>query len=156
MVEKKYKFKAKIEPAGMGGTFVFFPYDTDKEFGTKGKVPVKAKFGGIDYTGSLVKYGFPEHMLHVPKAIREELGKQAGDTLDVLVWKDGDVRTLETPADLERMMKRAGLRGFFDSLSYTHRKEYCRWISEAKKEETRATRLAKAETMMKAKVKTPG
>lgn len=45
MAEKRYRFKAKIEPANMGGTFVFFPYDVEREFGTKGKVPVKAKFG---------------------------------------------------------------------------------------------------------------
>jgi uncharacterized protein YdeI (YjbR/CyaY-like superfamily) len=40
-------------------------------------------------------------------------------------------------------------------LSFTHRKEYCRWISEAKKEETKARRLEKAIEMMKKNVKTP-
>ncbi len=156
MAAKKYRFKAKIEPARMGGTFVFFPYDTEAEFGTRGKVPVKATFDGVGYTGSLIKYGHPQHMLHVPKAIREKLSKKTGDVLDVTVWKDDEERTLEVPAELERMMKREGLREFFDSLSYTHRKEYCRWIAEAKKEETRAKRLEKAVVMMKTKVKTPG
>jgi Domain of unknown function (DUF1905)/Bacteriocin-protection, YdeI or OmpD-Associated len=156
MAQKRYKFKAKIEPANMGGTFVLFPYDTEKEFGTKGKVPVKATFDGITYTGSLIKYGHPQHILPLMKAIREELGKGVGDTLDVAVWKDEAERMLEVPEELARMMKRAGLREFFDSLSYTHRKEYCRWIAEAKKKETRARRLEKAEAMMKAGVKTPG
>jgi hypothetical protein len=36
---KKYKFTAKIEPAGGGGAYILFPYDTEKEFGTKGRVP---------------------------------------------------------------------------------------------------------------------
>jgi bifunctional DNA-binding transcriptional regulator/antitoxin component of YhaV-PrlF toxin-antitoxin module len=153
---KKYKFKAKIEPAGMGGSFVLFPYDTEKEFGTKGKVPVKATFDGIAYTGSLIKYGYPQHSLHVPKAIREEAGKGPGDVLDVVVWKDDEKRVLEVPVALAQMMKKEGLLAFFESLSYTHRKEYCRWISEAKKEDTRAKRLDKAVVMMKAKVKTPG
>lgn len=156
MAEKKYKFKAEIKPAGMGGTFVLFPYEAEKEFGTKGKVPVKATFDGISYTGSLTKYGFPQHTLHVPKAIREELGKSAGDSVDVQVWNDGEERVLEAPPELAAVMKKEGVRGFFDSLSYTHRKEYCRWISEAKKEETRARRLEKAVEMMRAKVKTPG
>jgi bifunctional DNA-binding transcriptional regulator/antitoxin component of YhaV-PrlF toxin-antitoxin module len=153
---KKYKFRAKIEPAGMGGTYVLFPYDTEKEFGTKGKVPVKATFDGIAYTGSLTKYGNPQHMLHVPKAIREEMGKGVGDVLDVVVWKDDEERTLEVPPALAQVMKKERLLGFFESLSYTHRKEYCRWISEAKKEETRAKRLEKAVVMMRGKVKTPG
>jgi uncharacterized protein YdeI (YjbR/CyaY-like superfamily) len=32
---------------------------------------------------------------------------------------------------------------FFDQLSFTHRKEWVRWIEESKKPETRATRLGK-------------
>ena len=32
-------------------------------------------------------------------------------------------------------------RATFDGLSFTHRKEWVRWIEEAKKAETRATRL---------------
>jgi bifunctional DNA-binding transcriptional regulator/antitoxin component of YhaV-PrlF toxin-antitoxin module len=156
VTEKKYKFKATIEPAGMGGTYVLFPYDTEKEFGTKGKVPVKATFNGIAYTGSLIKYGAPQHMLHVPKAIREEMGKGVGDVVDIVVWKDKEERVLEVPEALAEVMKKEGLLAFFDSLSFTHRKEYCRWISEAKQEETRAKRLHKAVVMMRAKVKTPG
>ena len=156
MANRKYRFKAKIEPAGMGGTFVFFPYDTEKEFGTKGKVPVKATYDGVAYTGSLIKCGLAYHALHVPKATREELDKGVGDAVDVVVWKDEEVRTLEVPATFAQLMKKEGLLPFFESLSYTHRKEYCRWISEAKKEETRAKRLEKAVEMLKAKVKTPG
>jgi Bacteriocin-protection, YdeI or OmpD-Associated len=33
-------------------------------------------------------------------------------------------------------------RANFDGMSYSHRKEWVRWIDEAKKAETRATRLA--------------
>jgi uncharacterized protein YdeI (YjbR/CyaY-like superfamily) len=51
---------------------------------------------------------------------------------------------------------RHGLRGFFDSLSFTNRKEYCRWITEAKKQETRAARLAKSIDMMHRGIRTPG
>jgi hypothetical protein len=35
-------------------------------------------------------------------------------------------------------MKKHDVGDFFDSLSFTNRKEYCRWITEAKKEQTRA------------------
>jgi len=106
MANRKYRFKAKIEPAGMGGTFVFFPYDTEKEFGTKGKVPVKATYDGVAYTGSLIKCGLAYHALHVPKATREELDKGVGDAVDVVVWKDEEVRTLEVPATFAQLMKK--------------------------------------------------
>jgi len=153
---KKYKFKAKIEAGDGGGAYVLFPYDTGKEFATHGKVPVRATFDRVPYTGSLIKYGHPLHMLGVPKAIREQIGKGPGDTLEVVVWKDEEVRTVEVPAQFENLMKNEGLLPVFKRLSYTHRKEYCNWISEAKKQETRLKRLEKAIAMLKNGVSTPG
>jgi hypothetical protein len=153
---KKYKFKAKIEASDGGGAYVLFPHDTEKEFGTKGKVPVKATFNGVPYTGSLIKYGHPQHVLGVPKAIREQTGKGPGDAIEVVVWRDEQVRTLEVPAQFEALMNKEGLLPFFEKLSYTHRKEYCRWISEANKEETRLKRLGKAIEMLQKGVRTPG
>ncbi len=153
---KKYRFTAKIQAGDGGGAGVLFPFDVEKEFGTRGKVPVKAAFDGIAYTGSLIKYGAPQHMLPMLKAIREQIGKGPGDPVEVVLWRDDEVRTLDVPEDLAALMKKEGLLPFFDSLSYTHRKEYCRWISEAKKQETRAKRLEKSVEMMRNKVKTPG
>ena len=153
---KKYKFKAKIEAGDGGGAYVLFPYDIEKEFATKGKVSVKATFDGVPYRGSLIKYGNPLHMLGMLKAIREQIGKGPGDTIAVVVWKDEEVRTVEVPAQFENLVKKEGLLPVFEKLSYTHRKEYCRWIAEAKKQETRLKRLEKAIEMLKKGVRTPG
>jgi len=84
---KKYKFKAKIESGDVGGAYVLFPYDIEKEFATKGKVPVKATLNGVQYSVSLIKYGNPLHMLGVPKSIREQIGKGPGDMIEVVVWR---------------------------------------------------------------------
>jgi Bacteriocin-protection, YdeI or OmpD-Associated/Domain of unknown function (DUF1905) len=153
---KKYKFKAKIEAGDGGGAFVLFPYDTVKEFAAKGRVPVKASFNGVPYAGSLIKYGSPLHMLPMLKSIREQTGKGPGDTIDVVVWKDEEVRTVEVPPQFEKLLKKEALLPFFEALSYTHRKEYCRWITEAKREETQSKRLEKAVEMLKKRIKTPG
>jgi hypothetical protein len=155
---KKYKFKAVIESAkvGSGGACIYFPYDVEKEFGTRGRVPVKATFDGAPYTGSLVKYGAPQHMLGILKDIREQIGKGPGDTVDIVLWKDEEERTVEVPAAFKKALKSEGLLAGFEKLSYTHRKEYCRWIEEAKKEETRQNRVAKALAMLRKGVKTPG
>jgi hypothetical protein len=110
----------------------------------------------VPYRGSLVKYGHPQHMLGLLKAIREQIGKGPGDPVDVEIWKDEEPRTLEAPADFKKAMKAAGVLPAFEKLSYTHRKEYCRWITEAKKEETRLRRLTKAVDMLKNGVRTPG
>lgn len=155
---KKYSFTATIQatPVSSGGAFVLFPYDMEKEFGTRGRVAVHATFDGIPYTGSLTQCGGPHHMLGILKSIREQLGKKIGDPVTVEIWKDETVRTVELPADFAALLKKEKLRDTFDTLSYTHRKEYARWISEAKKEDTRARRLAKSVEMLRAGIKTPG
>ena len=153
---KKYKFKAKFEAGDGGGAYVLFPYDVKKEFATKGKVPVKAPFDGVPYTGSLIRYGHPLHMLGLLKSIRAQIGKGSGDTIEVVLWKDDDVRVVAVPAQFENLMKKEGVLSIFENLSYTHRKEYCRWITDAKKEETRVRRLEKAIEMLKQGISTPG
>jgi hypothetical protein len=153
---KRYKFKAKIEASDGGGAYVLFPYDTEEEFATRGKVPVKATLNGVPYEGSLITCGGSQHMLGVLKAIRQQIGKGPGDIIAVEVWKDEAPRTLEVPASFNKRMKEEGLLPFFEGLSHTHRKEYCRWIAEAKKEETQLKRLEKAVEMLRNGVRTPG
>jgi hypothetical protein len=153
---KQFKFKATIEAADGGGAYVLFPYDVEKEFGTRGQVPVNITFDGVPYTGTMVKYGCPQHMLPLLKAIREQIGKAPGDTVAVVLERDESERTVEVPPELTKLLKKERLLPVFEKLSYTHRKEYCRWIAEAKKEVTRQTRIAKAVEMLRAGVKTPG
>jgi hypothetical protein len=61
---------------------------------------------------------------------------------------------LHIPADLRVRLDKSTL-SFFNSLSYTHRKEYIRWIESAKKPETRTVRLQKTIQMLKQKNKHP-
>jgi hypothetical protein len=153
---RKYEFKATIQAGVGGGAGVAFPYDVEKEFGTRGSVPIKSTIDGVPYAGSLMNCGFPNHMVGVLKGMREKIGKGQGDTVDVVIWRDEAERTVEIPAEFSTMMKKEGLLANFEKMSYTHRKEYCRWIGEAKKEETRLKRVAKAVEMLKNGVKTPG
>ena len=152
---KLHKFAARIQEGDGGGAGVMIPFDVEKEFGAKGRVAVKATFDGVPYTGSLMKCGPGGHMLGILKAIQQRVGKGPGDSVEVVVWKDEDERTVEIPAEFEKLLKKEGLLADFEKLSYTHRKEYSRWIADAKKEETRAARLAKSIAMLKRGIKTP-
>lgn len=153
---KKYTFKATIQAGDGGGAFLVFPFDVQKEFGTNGKVPVHVTFDGIPDRQALFRYGYPEHLLSVRKAIRDQVGKKPGDKIDVVLWKDEEVRTVEVPESFKALLEKEKLLAVFEKLSFTHRREYCRWITEAKKEETRAARLSKAISMLKKGIKTPG
>ena len=152
---KTYRFKGSIEEADGGGAYVLFPYDVEKEFGTRGRVPVKVTFDGIAYTGSMVKYGNPLHMLPVLKGIRKQIGKGPGDAVEVELERDESERTVEVTAEFSALLKKEKLLTNFRELSYTHQREYARWISGAKRAETRSARLAKAADMLRAGVKTP-
>jgi hypothetical protein len=153
---KEYKFKATIQAGIGGGAGVIFPYDVEKVFGTKANVPVKSTFDGVPYTGSLMNCGAADHTLGVLKGIREQIGKGPGDTVEVVLWKDEAERTVAVSPEFAKLMEKQGVLAFFETLSYTNRKEYCRWITEAKREETRQKRLAKSIETLKNGVKTPG
>jgi len=55
---------------------------------------------------------------------------------------DYNNRTIEIPKELQKLLdKNKPAAVFFDSLAFTHKREYVEWIVSAKKEETKAKRL---------------
>jgi hypothetical protein len=146
---KKHTFKAIIQNAGGGGAFVEVPFDVERTFGSK-RPKVKAMIEGVPYRGSLVRMGGPNYMLIILKGIREQIGKTSGDDIQVLVELDTEERVIELPKDLMKELKKDKVvKAFFDKLSYSHKKEYVKWIEEAKKEETRQNRIIKTMEMLK-------
>jgi hypothetical protein len=154
---KIYEFDAVIQKhPDLDAAFIEFPYDVEKEFGTRGQVKVIATFDGYEYRGSLAKMGHPCHRLGLTKQVRNAIGKNPGDTVHVVLRKDVEPRTVEIPEDLNKLLDRyPEAKAYFDGLSYTHRKEYIQWITSAKKQETRGRRLQKAIEMLLEKVKHP-
>jgi len=49
---------------------------------------------------------------------------------------------------LKALQKEASALAFFESLSYARKKDYLQWITEAKREETRNTRVNEAVDML--------
>ncbi len=148
-MSQKHTFKATINDAGGGGAFVEVPFDVEKTFGSK-KPKVKALIEGVPYRGTLVRMGTDCHLLLILKSIREQIGKTFGDEIQVSVESDTEERVIEIPKDLMKELKKdKEAKAFFDKLSFTHRKEYVRWIEEAKKEETRQNRIVKTMEMLK-------
>ena len=146
---KKHTFKAVIQNAGGGGAFVDVPFDVEAAFGEK-KPKVKALIEGVPYRGLLVRMGGPNHILIILKGIREQIGKTFGDEIQVSVESDAEPRVVEIPDDLLKELKKdKAAKAFFDKLSYTHQREYVLWINEAKKAETRQTRIVKTLEMLK-------
>lgn len=141
---RRYRFKAAIQRSTGWGAFVLFPHDTKQEFHIKGRVPVRALFEAVPYTGSLMPSVTGYHRLSVPKDICAQLNKTAGDLIGVELWKDDGPRTVEMPEEFVRLLRKEKLSARFASLSLTRRKEYRNWILSAKRDDTRERRLTKA------------
>ena len=59
----------------------------------------------------------------------------------------------EIPSEFVASLKAAGLEKFFAECTAAHRREYLKWIGEAKKAETRVVRSQQAVKMLAAKRK---
>ena len=146
---KKQTFTATILNAGGGGAYVEVPFDVEAAFGSK-KPRVKATFEGVPYRGMLARMGTEHHVLIILKEIREKIGKTFGDEVKITVELDTEPRLIELPSELKKVFKtEKEAKAFFDKLSYTHQREYVMWINEAKREETRQSRILKAVEMLK-------
>lgn len=154
---KKQEFEAVIEkPPNSNGAFVVIPFNVAEIFGTKGQVKVKATFDGHPYRGSVVPMGGGQHVLGLRKDIRQAIGKTHGDQVRVVLELDTEPRTVTMPAELQLLLdQNESAKEFFETLSYTHRKEYVGWIESAKKEETRSRRLQKSVQMLLEGMKHP-
>ncbi|HEY0654429.1 MAG TPA: YdeI/OmpD-associated family protein [Chryseosolibacter sp.] len=144
MTNETHRFTAKLEKSddGMDTAFITIPFNVEKVYGTKGQVKVKVTFDGHPYRGVIANMGTGCHIIGVRKDIRAAIGKSVGDSVLVELEKDIEERMVDVPADLqEALAKSKKARAFYDSLSYTNRKEYAVWVSSAKRAETREKRL---------------
>jgi hypothetical protein len=139
-----------LQPRGPAAAIVL----DDEQVATLGegakRFPVAATIGDFTWRGSVTRMG-GEFLLGMSKAVREGAGAEAGDTVDVLIELDTAPREVEAPEALATALAGDDVaRASFERMSYTHRKEYARWIEEAKREETRERRVAKALEMLRA------
>lgn len=134
-------FDAVIVEARGGGACVEVPAGVVEALRGGGRIKVQATFDGVPYRGSVVSMG-GRKVLGMLKEIRTQLDKAPGDRVAVTLELDTSVRTVAVADDLAAALDGAGLRGTFDGLSYSHRREYVNWIDEARKPETRARRIA--------------
>jgi hypothetical protein len=150
-----YKFKAIIEDPGGGGAFVTIPFDVEKAFGKK-KPKIKATIEGEPYRGTLVRMGGPHHVLIVLKEIRAKIGKSFGDEVEIELEEDLEPRQMKVPPDLQEALEvDPSALELFNQLSYTHQREYVRWINDAKRDQTRLERVQRTTGMLKERKNAP-
>jgi hypothetical protein len=132
-------------------TGIAIPFDVEKVFGTRARVPVRGTINGFPYRSSIFPYRDGKHYMAVNKATREGAKAKGGETISVVMERDEEPRVITPSTDLARALKASKeARVAWEKLSYTHQKEYAKAIEDAKKPETRARRIEKTIAQLEA------
>jgi hypothetical protein len=127
------------------------PFDVEKTFGARGRVPVRGTLNGAPFRSSAFRMGGDCHFMVVNRRMREAAGVRGGETVPVVMERDTEPRTIDPPADLARALEgNEEARAAWDKLSYTHQREHVEHIEEAKRPETRLRRIEKSVALLAA------
>jgi hypothetical protein len=142
--------KAELVKRGPAAAVVL----TDEQVAAVGegakRFPVVATVEGYTWRTTVARMR-GEFLLGLSREVREGAGVEAGDTVDLQLELDTKPREVDVPEALAAALAGdANARAAYEKLSYTHRKEYARWIAEAKRDETRERRVAKAIEQLRA------
>ena len=143
-------FKAQLQPRGPAAAVIL----DDAQVAAVGegakRFPVVATVNGYTWRTTVVRMG-GEFLRGLSKEVRRGAGAEAGDEVDVTVELDTAPREVEVPEALAAALAAdPEAKASFDRMAFTHRKEYARWIADAKQEQTRQRRLGQALEMIRA------
>ncbi|MBI4944561.1 MAG: DUF1905 domain-containing protein [Actinobacteria bacterium] len=144
------RFEAVLEKRGPAGAFLLSDEQVAAVGDGRKTFPVSVTVNGTTLALRLARMG-GENMIGLNKAVRSQAGVEVDGTYTVEVVADAGERTVEVPDDLAAALAADGAaQAAFTALAYSHRKEYVRWVTEAKREQTRADRVAKTVEMVRA------
>ena len=98
------------------------------------RFPVVATVNGYAWRTSVARMG-GEFLLGLSRQVRQAAGVEAGDHVDISLKLDEQPRDLALPDDLAAALASDDeAQAIFEVMAFTHRKEYARWVAEAKRE----------------------
>jgi hypothetical protein len=142
------QFRTTVELGGKTATGLVVPDDVVAALGSGKRPAVVVTIGSYSYRTTVAHMG-GRFLVPLSAENRTAAGVAAGAEIDVDIEPDTAPREVTVPSDLAGVLAEDGkARAFFEGLSYTYRKEWVRWIEDAKQAETRAARVSKAVTLL--------
>jgi hypothetical protein len=145
-MRKEFRTKLKGDDSRADASAYFtLPFDTRDVWG-RAKVPVKVTINGYTWRSTVGNRNGIQYIV-VNAAARRGAGVRAGDFVTIKLEPDTEKREIEVPIPLRRALG-TNLTQKLNTLSFTHKKEFIVWYSEAKKEDTRTCRVEKMKQML--------
>jgi Bacteriocin-protection, YdeI or OmpD-Associated/Domain of unknown function (DUF1905) len=137
------RFRATVQLNGKTATGIEVPDAVVAGLGQSQRPPVRVTIGGYSYRTTVARMA-GRSLISLSAENRAAAGVAAGDEVDVDLELDNAPRQVEVPSDLAAALGQDdAARATFEALPYSHRKEWVRWVTEAKKPDTRTTRITK-------------
>ena len=144
------RLTATLEQRGPAGAFVLTDDQVAVLGGGRKTFPVRVAVNGVSLPLRLARMG-GENLIGLARAARDQAGVEIGSRYQVEIAAEGTERTGEVPDDLAAALAAdPAVRAAFAALAYSHRKEFVRWVTEAKREATRADRIATTVDLVRA------
>jgi len=143
--------KVTLEARG-SGVVAPLAFDVRAQFG-RARPPVRVTVNGETLRTTIAVYGGMSFVgFNAPFRAAAQIA--AGDEVELVIEADDEPRIVELPEELIEALG-ADERAFFDTLSYTHRREYAEWVGSAVRADTRARRAARARQMLADRQQSP-
>jgi hypothetical protein len=137
-----YRMYTKLQNPEKGWSGLAIPSDF---LGVRGRVWLQGTLSGHPFWVSAQPMGDGNHWVTVNRQMRAEMGLVGDEELEAVFVRADGPPELAVPPELERALaSRPYARELFDRMSHNHRKEYIRWVSEAKRPDTRSRRSGEA------------
>ena len=141
------EFRATVTLGGKTATGIQVPDDVVEALGSGKRPPVAVTVNGYAYRTTVAPMG-GAYWVPLSAEHREAAGVRAGEEVDVHLEHDPAPREVALPEDLAAAFDDA-VATAFEGLAPSHKKEWVRWVEEAKKPETRAARIEKTATSLR-------
>ncbi|MGN6693779.1 MAG: YdeI/OmpD-associated family protein [Aquihabitans sp.] len=142
-------FTAEVQLNGKTATGIEVPPEVIDDLDAGKRPTVAVTINGFTFSVTLGVMG-GKTWIPVSAERRTGAGIAAGETVDITMVVDDAPKVIEVPDDLAAALDQAGVRAAFDALAPSHRKEHVRAVTDAKKPETRARRIATCVEMLTA------
>jgi hypothetical protein len=140
-MSESLSFRTTVELGGKTATGLQVPDGIVSALGGGKRPAVRVTIAGYAYRTTVASMG-GRYLVPLSAEHRAAAGVAAGDEVDVTIEADTEAREVPVPHDLSTALADDDAAGrFFEGLAYTHRKEWVRWIEDAKRPETRERRV---------------